>query len=399
MAINITTAFPGEFLDKILTKATIGNELVESNLIHVEMNVLKRLYFGKLLATDMLQHRVEMPTADTAKGNFNYTENYVEPKDVMVYTRYNPRTLESIWRKWQPTGPMVNETWGPKAQADFLSVFADKVAEEVGYQMINGIYSESTDGLYFDGIVTRILASGRVKAAGAGEPTYAKKFKAMLSKFDKAARKKKNLKFVTSIDDCDNYDEELKLNTYKNGDLTIQQKLAYNGIPVVGLAQWPKGLIVLTLADSSLESNFYAGCAWQTDETFIKEGLVQEDGEQHFIKMLMKFDTQIALPEYVVVCDEREATATTVTENVIAVGNYVNSLEQGTLAANATYTFATSGAGLLKGASVYVKNATTGSYKITIAYLNDSGTSTNKVLAKGEAATFYYDGTNWRLKA
>ena len=75
MAINITTAFPGEFLDKILTKATIGNELVESNLIHVEMNVLKKLYFGKLLATDMLQHRVEMPTSETAKGNFNYTEN------------------------------------------------------------------------------------------------------------------------------------------------------------------------------------------------------------------------------------------------------------------------------------------------------------------------------------
>ena len=142
MAINITTTFPGEFLDKILTKATIGNELVESNLIHVEMNVLKKLYFGKLLATDMLQHRVEMPTSETAKGNFNYTENYLEPKDVMAYTRYNPRTFESIWRKWQPTGPMVNETWGPKAQADFLGVFADKVAEEVGYQMINGIYSE-----------------------------------------------------------------------------------------------------------------------------------------------------------------------------------------------------------------------------------------------------------------
>lgn len=390
MALSITTAFPGEFLDKVLTKATLGNELVQNNLIHVEPNVLKKLYIGELTVGTLLQHRVEQPTSSDAAGTFTYAERFLEPHDIMAYTEYNPRSFETIWRRWQPNGPMAIETWSPAAQAEFLEVFAKKVAEELGYQYINGIRdsSGSDDTMLINGIVPQILADKGVKAAGKGEQTYAKKFKAMLSKLPKALRKKSNLKFITSITDTDNYDEELKLNTYKNGDLTIQQTLAYNGVPVVGLAQWPEGLIVLTLADASLESNLFAGVAWGDDETFIMSDKVSNAGEKYFLKMLMKADTNFAFPDYIVICDERKQTALAGGSTVTPVA-YTSIVDYTTtLAADASWSFANTNA--IIGMCVTIKNNQSGNFKITIA-------STD--IAKGKEATFYFDGTNWKVKA
>lgn len=390
MALSITTAFPGEFLDRVLTKATLENELVQSNLIHVEPNVLKKLYIGELTVGTLLQHRVEQPTSSDAAGTFTYAERYLEPKDLMAYTEYNPRSFENIWRRWQPNGPMAIETWSPAAQTEFLEVFANKVSEELGNQMINGICDStgSDDTKLINGIVPRILADENVLSAGVGQNTYAKKFKAMLSKLPKAIRKRKNLKFITSITDCDNYDEELKLNTYKNGDLTIQQTLAYNGVPVVGLAQWPEGLIVLTLADATLESNLFAGVAWGDDETFILSDKVSNAGEKYFLKMLMKADTNFAFADYIVICDERTQTSLAGGSTVTPVA--YNSIVdyKTTLSADASWTFANTNAVI--GMCVTIKNDQSGSYKITIA---------SEDIAKGESKTFYYNGTAWKVKA
>lgn len=390
MAISITTAYPGEFLDRVLTKATLQNELVQKNLIHVEPNVLKKLYIGELTVGTLLQHRIEQPDSSDAQGTFTYVEKYLEPQDLMAYTEFNPRNFESIWRRWQPNGPMAMETWSASAQAEFLEVFAKKIAEELGNQYINGIRVAGDNNKLINGIVPRILADKDVLDGGitSGDTTYAKKFKRMLSKLPKALRGKGNLKFITSIADTDNYDEELKLNTYKNGDLTIQQTLAYNGIPVVGLAQWPEGLIVLTLADSSLESNLFAAVAWNQDETFIQEDKVSAAGEKHFLKMLMKADTNIAFGDYVVIYDGREATAlaggSTVTP--VAYKSVVNYTT--TLNADATWSFANTNAVI--GSCVTIKNAQSGNYKITIASVD---------IVKGAEATFYFDGTNWNVKA
>lgn len=390
MAISITTAYPGEFLDKVLTKAALSNELVQKNLIHVEPNVLKKLYIGELTVGTLLQHRIEQPVSSDAQGTFTYVEKYLEPQDIMAYTEFNPRNFENIWRRWQPNGPMAMETWSAAAQAEFLEVFAKKVSEELGYQYINGVRVAGNNTMLINGIVPRILADEDVKVANItnSDNTYAKKFKKMLSKLPKALRNKSNLKFITSIADTDNYDEELKLNTYKNGDLTIQQTLAYNGIPVVGLAQWPEGLIILTLADSSLESNLFAGVAWNEDETFIQEDKVSAAGEKHFLKMLMKADTNIAFGDYVVIYDGREAAAlaggSTITP--VAYKSVVNYTT--TLAANASWSFANTNA--ILGSCVTIKNNQSGNFKITIA---------NTDIAKDEEATFYFDGTNWKVKS
>lgn len=370
MAVNITSAYPGEFLDKLLTKATIGNELVQKNLIHVEPNVLKTLYIGKLVVGKLLQQHKPMPTADDAKGDFNYTENSLTPDKFMAYTRYLPSTFENLWRKYQPNGPFAMETWNQAAQTEFLEVFSNEISEELGYFMINGIKGTDDDHL-FNGIATRILGSKDVLVAGVGETTYAKKFKAMLKRLPKALRTKTNLKFICSIEDADNYDEELKTNVYKNADMTIKQALAYNGIPVVGLAQWPAGLIVLTPADATYDSNLWGAIAWNQDEVYIKTGLVQEDGDMWFLKQAMRCDTNLAHDEYVVICDEREAD-----------NSYVKALTS----SSDVQTISTVGA--LLGSKVSYKN--TGSGAITVAGVS---------IAKGATADWYFDGTAWAQKA
>lgn len=370
MAVNITSAYPGEFLDKLLTKATIGNELVAKNLIHVEPNVLKTLFIGKLTVGSLLQQHKAMPTSNDAKGDFTYNENSLTPDKFMAYTRYNPATFENLWRKYQPNGPFAMETWSQAAQTEFLEVFSNEISQELGYFMINGIKGNDDDHL-FNGIVPRILGSSSVLTAGEGETTYAKKFKAMLKKLPKALRAKNNLKFICSIEDADNYDEELKTNTYKNADMTVKQNLAFNGIPVVGLAQWPAGLIVLTMADATYDSNLWAAIAWAQDEVFIKTGLVQEDGDLWFLKQSMRCDTNLAFDEYVVICDERPAD-----------NSYVKALTS----SSDVESISTTGAVL--GSKVTYKN--TGNAAITVA---------NVSIAKGASATWYYNGTAFAQKA
>lgn len=372
MALQITTAFPGEFLEKVLTKATISNELVENNLIHIEPNILKELFIGSLVAGQMLQHRKEMPTGEDAKGDFTYEEKSLKPQDMMAYTEYNPRNFETIWRKWQPNGPMAIETWSAQAQAEFLEVFAAKVSEELGNQYINGVCVAGDDTKLINGIVPRILADKEVKVAGAGETTYVGKFGKMLKALPKAIRKKRNLKFITSVTDSDNYDAELKGNVYKNADVTVKQTLAFNGIPVVGLAQWPEGLIVLTLADNSLESNLWGSIAWGEDETFILSDKVSNAGEKYFLKMLMKADTNIAFGDYVVICDEREAD-----------GSYIKSVNT----AEDVATVPTAGA-ILGSAVTYIN---TKSGKVTVGGV--------ELANKGDKVTFYFDGSAWQTKA
>lgn len=371
MAINITSAYPGEFLDKLLTKSTLSNELVQKNLIHVEANVLKTLFIGKLTVGKLLQQHKPMPTSSDAKGDFNYEENSLTPDKFMAYTRYLPSTFENLWRKYQPNGPFAMETWSPAAQTEFLEVFSKEIAEELGDYMINGIKGTDDDHL-FNGIVTRILASKNVLTAGNGASTYGAKFKAMLKKLPKALRNKSNLKFITSMADADNYDDELKANVYKNASLTEKQTLAYNGIPVVGLAQWPEGLVVLTPADASYDSNLWAAVAWNQDEVYIKTGLVQEDGDMWFLRQAMRCDTNLAFDEYVVMCDERAVD-----------GSY----KKETKAASNASTVPTAGA-VLGSCVVYTNSSESAS--VTVQGV--------KLEKKGDSVAFYFDGTKFNTK-
>lgn len=108
MAIKVdNTNYNGEVLEKILTVATTGNELVEKGLIHVIPGVEKKLGVPRIKTGKMLQKRKEDPQVSDAKGDFNYSEQTLDPHDFMAFATFNPRSLEHIWRPFQPKGNLV----------------------------------------------------------------------------------------------------------------------------------------------------------------------------------------------------------------------------------------------------------------------------------------------------
>jgi hypothetical protein len=97
-----TTNYSGEVLEQILTMATTTNELVEKGLIMVIPGVHKTISVPKVRSGKMLQKRKENPKSEDSKGNLNYSEKKLTPKDMMVYMEFNPRAFEYIWRPFQP---------------------------------------------------------------------------------------------------------------------------------------------------------------------------------------------------------------------------------------------------------------------------------------------------------
>ena len=72
MAIVVrNTNYNGEVLEKILTLATTGNDLVEKGLIMVIPGVEKKISLPRIKTGRMLQKRKENPTLEDSKGNFS----------------------------------------------------------------------------------------------------------------------------------------------------------------------------------------------------------------------------------------------------------------------------------------------------------------------------------------
>lgn len=115
MAIKVdNTNYNGEVLERILTVAATSNELVEKGLIMVIPGVNKKISIPRLKVGKMLQKRKENPQVSDSKGDFNWSEQVLEPHDFMAFTVFNPRSFEHIWRKWQPTGNLVFRELPPR---------------------------------------------------------------------------------------------------------------------------------------------------------------------------------------------------------------------------------------------------------------------------------------------
>lgn len=306
MAIVVrNTNYNGEVLEQLLTLAATGNELVEKGLIMVIPGVEKKISLPRLKSGKMLQKRKENPGVEDSKGNFNYDEKSLEPKDFMAFTVFNPRAFEQIWRKWQPKGNLVFAELPPEAQNALLAELAKQVQFELGDQYVNGTYGEDDDHL-FNGILTQMAKDTEVIISDSKETTMLGKLKAVRSLIPKAIRNNPKLRILMSIDDFDKYDDELTEREAKNASETDVNAQRYKGIKIETLAAWPDGLIVATLCSQGADGNLFAAVNLQDDEDVIQIDKIANASELYFFKMLMKADTNIAFGEETVVLDSRE---------------------------------------------------------------------------------------------
>ena len=309
MAIVVrNTNYNGEVLEKILTLATTGNDLVEKGLIMVIPGVEKKISLPRIKTGRMLQKRKENPTLEDSKGNFNYSEKSLDPEDFMAFTTFNPRAFEHIWRKWQPKGNLVFSELPPEAQNTLLDELSKSVKFELGWHYINGEFGDDDDHL-FDGILTQAARDTEVVVVSAPSDTSSMlaKLKAVRAAVPKALRENPNLRILMSIDDFDKYDNELTEREYKNASETDLNKKRYKGITIETLNSWPDDLIVATICSPSADGNLFAGVNLQDDEEVTQIDKWMNSSELYFFKLLMKADTNIAFGEEFVVLDTRKS--------------------------------------------------------------------------------------------
>ena len=305
MAVNIQTAFNGEVLDKLLIKATTGNELVRRGLVHLEPNVNDKFYIPRFKAGKMLRKRVEQPEDKDSKGDFNYDERKLEPVEFMAFTTFNPRSFEKIWRKWQPTGELVFRELPKEAQNAMLAAMAASVDFELGKHFINGEAGDDDDHL-FNGILTRILAdSDVIKVSASGLTSMVDKLKSIHAKIPVEIRTQPGLRYLMSIEDADAYDNELTALTAKGANWTDSNASRFKGITIEAMASWPKDVIVATVTGMDIPTNLWAAVNHVNDFEAIKIDRLTNSGERFFFKMLMKADTNVAFGEEVVLMDAR----------------------------------------------------------------------------------------------
>ena len=308
MAIRVdNTNYNGEVLERILTVATTGNELVTKGLIHVIPGVEKKISIPRLKVGKMLQKRKENPQVEDSKGDFNYSEQSLDPEDFMAFTVFNPRTFEYIWRKWQPKGNLVFAELPPEAQNALLDALSKQVQFELGDHYVNGEYADGDDDTkLMNGILTQAAkAKDYIFVDVSKATTMLAKLKAIRAKIPKAMRQNSNLRIVMSVEDFDKYDDELTERESKNASETEVNRMRYKGITIETVAAWPEGVIVCTLCSMDADGNLFAAVNLQNDESVIQIDKISAASELYFFKLLMKADTNIAFGEEFVVADFR----------------------------------------------------------------------------------------------
>lgn len=306
MAIVVkNTNYSGEVLETILTTASTGNELVSKGLIMVIPGVEKKISIPRLKTGKMLQKRKVNPTLEDSKGDFNYSEHSLDPKDFMAFTTFNPRAFEHIWRKWQPKGNLVFSQLPPEAQNALLDALSKQVQFELGWHYVNGEYGD-TDEELMDGILTQAAKDPDCIIVDSEGTTMLGILKDIRAAIPKAIRENPNLRILMSVNDFDRYDDELTQREHKNSDETEMNRKRYKGITIETIAAWPDGIIVVTLCSPDADGNLFAAVNLQDDENVIQIDKYSNSSELYFFKLLMKADTNIGFGEEFVVFDGRK---------------------------------------------------------------------------------------------
>ena len=309
MAIVVkNTNYNGEVLERILTVATTGNELVDKGLIMVIPGVEKKISVPRLKAGKMLQKRKEDPQKSDAQGDFSYSEKTLEPHDFMAFTVFNPRAFEQIWRKWQPKGNLVFAELPPEAQNELLDALSKQVQFELGNLYVNGEYVDGgTDEQLMNGVLTQAAKDKDVIVVNPeGPTTMIDRLYAVRNAIPKALRNNPNLRFLMSVDDFDQSDKELTEREHKNSNESEVNSKRFKGITIETVAAWPDSLIMATLCSPDADGNFFAAVNLQDDESVIQIDKLSNPSELYFFKLLMKADTNVGFGEEIVVMDWRK---------------------------------------------------------------------------------------------
>lgn len=176
------TNYTGEVLNDILAYTAQENETYKHGLVHIAPHIQKKLALPHFKTGSIIQPRVATPKSTDSKGDFTFSERYLEPKDFMVYDEVNPRDFESYYKEFQPTGNLVFRELDPRVQMVLLRAIMDSKNEYINQAIwcsaldsdltalgLTGSKVIGCDNIYgpmkfFTGALARVIANAKVTA-------------------------------------------------------------------------------------------------------------------------------------------------------------------------------------------------------------------------------------------
>lgn len=338
MAINFgagVTNYTGEVLEDLLTYTAQENETYKEGLIHIKAGIQKKYTLPAISLNSIIQDHVATPTS--SKGDYDFTERYLEPNDFMVYIEFNPRDFEKYYKFAQPNGNLVFRELDPKVQATMIRLLLEKKMEYINNAIWNSALTTdkakitATDGAssvaigaddaagpqkYFNGAIARMLINaaaaadtdeakgGQIISAGTGAfadgAAVETELYAMWKVTPPKVRKKSGLVILMDYATWDKYDEYVSSKEYKYTDNRQENQHMFRGKRIIPMTALPENTIIIGCFTTGQDSNLWMGVDYANDEDVLQVDKLQANSELYFFKMLLKMDVNIVKPGEIV---------------------------------------------------------------------------------------------------
>lgn len=318
------TQYAGTFASYFWLPATFGMDTVRKGAVYVQDGIKKQHTIGRVDFSNPLQPRQATPTS---KGSWTIDGRTLVPKDVMLYSEFNPRDFEAHWLAEQLSPTLLARELPVTAENYMLQMALNRMME----QFENGIWMASTDYAggavpeddpryqlqFWDGFLKKMVNDTNVQkvanpgtlvagTAGAGQVNISDAFDALLNKVattKKAllsnAKRYERLKFFVSINTEQIYQTFLTTSqTFKGVNTTDRGINLYKGYEIVPLAGLPDNTIVFCEGLMDTSSNLYVGMN-STEDNNLQLMRLQNNSELFFIKGLMKYDVEYGFSDQV----------------------------------------------------------------------------------------------------
>ncbi len=304
------TTFAGTFAPFYTLPAIYDLDTIDKKIVYVIDGIKDKVTVGAMNVTAPLQPRNETPTSS---GQITVTGQLLAPQNIMAYTEFNPRDLETYWEagKEGALSEMLLDRQLPVTFENYLlSVYTGYCFEGVEQNFWIGStnYSTlpSTDARYqyqfFDGFIKLFVndanvykTSSVVTFTNANIGTYladletaaATNNKALMSKATRYSR----MQFTMSVASGVLFQQFLTNNAFKNQNTTDAGLWKFHGYTVNVVAGMADNTIVFTESVPDTTGNLWVGMNSVSDENVLMNRL-QPNSELFFIKILLKIAVQ-----------------------------------------------------------------------------------------------------------
>lgn len=324
MALDIQEqSYSGTYASYFWLPATFSMDTVQKGVVYVQDGIKKEHTIDRLDIINPLQPREATPIS---QGAFTITGRTINPKDVMAYIEFNPRSFETNFLAEKLSQTLLTRELPVTAENYMMQMALNRIFEQIELGIWQGSvayagkypYGDPRYQLqFFDGFMKKFVNDAAVvqianplpltaAATGGGFQNILDAMDALISSV--AANKKallssvrrfERMKFVMSIASEYIYQAALTTGLTFKGLQTMEAGVKpWKGFEIVSLAGVPDNTILFCEALPDTTSNLYVGCN-STEDNKLMLRPVSNPSELWFLKGLMKFDVQYGFSEQI----------------------------------------------------------------------------------------------------